>query len=299
MIKCHLSNVIPISDDQTEQAKELCCQLILNELCVIYIHDTAGIEQHESNACNIQSLNASLDLSSLLISQGLVQHKAHSYGKLDNVIGSPMNWKRIRTESDEPIIKNSSELHNYQDFKAFFRSHKAINPMDDMNISHANGDINDDGDDDDVSRIFEIFEPPSKRCSSEQRVQKRRTILPVEAPHPIVDRITKHFRLMHVEQPVFECRCVYIMDPVTLLIELPGMKPVKIDRINEQQENFPLEGIEFYRLLSFGPNFVALQNDKCLIFSLFHSKSFRIFTSDRIQRLWMASWNRMGKIVNK
>lgn len=240
VLECHLSNVILISDDQTKKAKELCNRLICNRLCVIYIHDNAKIEQSESIACNIQSSNASLDLSSLLISHGLVEHNAHSYHKVDQVTGMQTDFKRIRNKSDAPIIKNSSDLDTYEDFKKFFRSHKAINPMDKASNSH----VNDDDDDDDECRIFEIFEPPSKSCNLDEKLYKRRTIHSVvTATHSILDRISEHFKLMTINEPIFKCRCVCIMDPVTLLIQLPDMKPLNIDGIDKQPGYFPLEGI--------------------------------------------------------
>lgn len=233
VMQCHLSNVIPISDDHTKKAKKLCRRLICNQLCVIYVHDNPNVGQSESIACNIQSSNVSLDLSSLLISRGLVQHKTHSYHKFDQVTESQVDFKRIRTESDAPIIKNSSDLHTYKDFKEFFRSHRAINPMDEANKSHANDD------DDDESRIFEIFEPPSKSCRWDEIRYKRRTIHSEIAPHLAVDRISEHFELMTINQPTFKCRCMYIMDPVTLLIQLPDVKSPNIARIDEHPGQFP------------------------------------------------------------
>lgn len=244
VIKCHLSNVNLISDDKTENAKELCNRFIYNQLCIICIHDKVDMEQSESLACNIQSLNIPLDLSSVLISQELVQYKAHSYRKFDKVIEyKKVDFKRTRSESDVSVIKDSSELHTYQDFKDFFRSHMAINPMYDENNSHEND--NDDDGDDDESRIFEIFEPQSKRWG--EKVHKRPTNnFSVAATHPTVDRITEHFKLMNINKSAFMCRCVYIMDPVTLLIKLPDMKPLKIDRFDEQLKYFPLEGMKNY-----------------------------------------------------
>lgn len=255
VMKCHLSNVAPISEEQTKRAKEFCDRLIYDRLCIIYVHDNIDIGQTESNACNIQSLNAPLDLSSLLISLGLVQHNAHSYHTFDQVTKSAMDLKRIRSASDAPLIKNSSDLETYKDFKEFFRLHKAINPKDVANNTHVNNYYNnnhydegeddyDDEDDDDESRTFELFEPPSKNENSKDSSYKMRTIPSVTTPHSVVDRITGHFKLMIINESAFNCRCMYIVDPVTLLIQLPEMQPLNIDRISNQPECISLDGME-------------------------------------------------------
>lgn len=296
MIACHLSNVVRISDDQTAKAKELCNHLIYNQLCVVSIHDNGDAEHSESLACNIQSRNVPLDLSSLLISHGLVQHKPHSYRKFDEATKSQEDFKRIRMESDEPIQKDSSDLHNYEDFEELYRFHMAMNPMDVEN-GHANDDF-DDYDDD--SRIFDTFEPPSKRNPWGEKKHRGRTNDWVAAPNLIIDRITEHFKLMSINRSVFECRCVYIVDPVTLLIRLPDMKPLKIDRIDEQPEYCPLEGIGFcychFHVISILTmeilHILIINKLKCIYM-------FREFTSDCIQGICVASWNCMGNIVNE
>lgn len=240
--RCHLSNVILISDKQTQEAKAVCTRLICNQLCGIYIHDNADVEHHGSIACSIQSSNVPLDLSSLLISHGLVQHKAHSEHK---------NWtakfqagsKRIRKESDEPITKNSSELHNYEDFCEFYRTHKAKNPMFESNDnSNANDDDINGVDNDNDSRIFEVFEPPNKRSPLDEDIHDKRTDVVGFGSHPMVDCITEHFKLMTIKKSAFDCRCVFIVDPVTILIEPLDVKPLTIDRVEEQTKYFPLQG---------------------------------------------------------
>lgn len=242
VMECHLSNAIPISDDQTKKAKKLCNRLIRNQLCVIHVHDNANIGQSKSIACNIQSSNVSLDLSSLLISRGLMQHKTHSYHNFEPVTELQVDSKRMRSESDAPVIKNSSDLDTYEDFKEFFHSHRAINPMDEPNNSHVNGD-------DDESRIFEIFEPPSKSCNLDEKLYKKRTIHSETSAHLVVHRISEHFKLMTLDQPISMCRCVYIIDPVTLLIQLSDMETLNIERIDKQPSIFPLEGIGFAHVL--------------------------------------------------
>lgn len=243
--KCHLSNVILISERQTREARELCNQLICNELCGIYIHDNDDVQHYDSIACSVQSLNVPLDLSSLLISRGLVQHKSHSNRKFNEIGQVQVDSKRIRNQSDEPITKNSSELRNYEDFQEFYRAHKAKNSMDKTSESSFTNDNISDIENDEDGRIFEIFEPLPSRIPSCENLQENRTnaIATAAALHPIVDRISEHFKLMTMKRSVFHCRCACIIDPVTILIEPPDVKrPPIITDVEEQPKYFPLKG---------------------------------------------------------
>lgn len=239
--KCHLSNIIHISDEHTQEARKLCTQLICNQLCGIYIRDNVDVEHNDSIACSIQSLNIPLDLSSLLISRGLVQHRAHSDREFGIIaLGS----ERTRKGSDEPIMKNSAELHSYEDFREFYRTHKAKNPICESNDScDANDDIK-GVDDDNGSRIFEIFAAPTKRTTLDENIHGERTTVVASGSHPIVECITAHFKLSTIRKPVFDCRCVLIVDPVTILIETPDVKPLLIDHVEKQTKYFPLQGEE-------------------------------------------------------
>lgn len=231
--KCHLSNVRLISDQLTEQARELCNRLFCHQLCCIYIHDNCDAQHHASIACSVQSLNVPLDLASLLISKGLVQLKTNLNRDFQD------DPKRIRKVSEEPITKSSSELHSFEDFREFYRTHKAKIPQ-----FNATGSIhaNDDEDDNDY-RSFEVFDVPSKRSPLDEKQTEIRTEVAVVAvKHPIVDRITTHFKLMTVKRASFYCRCVLIIDPVTILIESLDAKPPKICPVIESPGHFPSEG---------------------------------------------------------
>lgn len=283
MRKYHLSNVMLISNDQTDKARQLCNQLICNQPCVIHIHDNADMEHHESIACSVQSLNVPLDLSSLLISNGLVQYKPQSNRQFKEVTGSQVDSERLRKESDEPIIENSSELHDYDDFKEFYNTHKAINPKDEANaVRHAIDSIDDDDDDDDDSRIFELFEMPTKRSLLGENEHDKRINCVVSTPHPMVDRITEHFKLMNIQKSVFYCCCVCVMDPVTLLVQLHDMKPLTICHVEEKQKYFPLQGTEFRLEMIYSKYYRYLMTAFFIIYIVLdgtHTYIRRLFTS--------------------
>lgn len=232
--KCHLSNVDLISDQHTEQARELCNRLICNQLCCIYIHDNCDVKQnYASVACSLQSLNVPLDLASLLISKELVQLKTHS------IRNSQADFKRTRNASDDPIIKSSSELRSMKDFEVFYAKHRARTPRHELN----NGDhVNHDDD-----RCFELFDPPVKSLRLMEKGSEKQTI--AAAAHPIVDLITEHFKFMTMKKTSFFSRCVCIMDPVTVLIESPGAKPFAIKEFEMHPERFPSEGKRPYKHL--------------------------------------------------
>lgn len=192
-----------ISDRKTAEARELCNQLIYNQMCGIYIHDNDDKQQNDSIACSVQSLNVPLDLASLLISRGLVQHKSHSNRKFDEAVDS----KRIRKQSDEPITKSSLELQSFENFQEFYRAHKAKHSLKKASDSRNTSDIDDD------NRIFDIFKPLSGRVPPCENAHVMRTnaVVGAAAPHPIVDRITEHFKLMTMKRSVFQCRCACII----------------------------------------------------------------------------------------
>lgn len=237
--KFHLSGITLISDQKTAEARAFCSKLLCNQFCVVYVHDNDDVEHHDSIACAIQLLNLPLDLASLLISRGFVQYKLHS----DEARKSQIDSKRIRQPSEEPIIKNRSELKSFEDFEEFYRTHKAKNPLDKSMDTSYTTDNNKENDSD--NRVFEIFEPVAiwSPVAVWENAQEKP---PTATPHPILDRITQHFTLMTVKRSAFECRCACIIDPVTLLIKLLNVKPTIIHNVDEQSTYFPLQGTTLF-----------------------------------------------------
>lgn len=238
--KCHLWDVILISDEQTVKAVELCNRMMYNQISTFFIQDNIDSLHFESTACSVKSLDMELDLSSLLISLGLVRFKTHLNSKLSGTNDfQEEREKRIRKKSDESIQKSSSELLTIEDFKKFYEANK---------IEFAvNNDENNTNNVDDGHRIFEIFESPSRRNPLGE------TVLPeiqIDA-HPIVDRITEHFGLLNVTELAFYCRPVLIMNPVTVLINVDDTDPPIINPIQERTKYFPMEGLYLYVIFTF------------------------------------------------
>lgn len=229
--KFHLPDVTLISEGQTAKAVDLCSQLIGNQSSTFYIHDNIDSMHVESMACSVQSLKMQLDLSSLLISLGFVQYKPHFSGKNEYSAADKFQMeKRIRKKSDEPMRMDSSELLTIEDFEDFYEDHKAEIPVEIEVDTAVCGDDN---------QTFEIFSSPSRRNPLGKTV-------PVEVPndpHPMVDRITEHFSLLEVKEKTFHCRPVYIMDPITILVEVDdGYGPPNITPAAAEAKYFPLNG---------------------------------------------------------
>lgn len=236
--KFHLSNVVFISDQKTAEARVICTQLVCNQLSDIFVNDNIDAQYHDSIACNIRLLNEQLDLSTVLISRGFVHHDAHSDRRLDEVKQFQVDSKRMRKQTYGPIIKDTSELRSFEDFEEFYRAHKAKNSIN-KTIDHIAYD--------EESRMFEIFEPLSlwkPLSESLQNIQR------IPTPNPMVDQITKHFKLMTIKKSVFDCRCAYIIDPVTLLVQLYDVKRMIIRDVGENSNVSSLEGKKHLQLNS-------------------------------------------------
>lgn len=230
--KCHLSNVIPISTEQTEKAIELCDRLIFNQIVTIYIHDNNDLGLFDSIACTLQTPQMQLELSLLLISLDLVQYKTHSIAQNECSPADKFQLeKRLRKKSDNPLRKKSWELVTFDDFKKFYDTSKAELPlMVEVNIPN-----------DDISETFDLFKAPSKRDPFNDIASS--DIQTPTAAHPMIDCAIQHFSLMHVTEKEFYCRPVYIVDPITILIEVGDPKPPKISQIEQKTKYFPLEGL--------------------------------------------------------
>lgn len=233
--KCHLSDVILISEEQTSKAADLCNQLICNQTCILFVHDNIDSIPCESVACSVQSLEMQHDLSSLLISLGLVQYKTHLCRNKGLSVDKFQLEKRMRKKSDEPLQKDSSELLTIDDFEEFFDDNRAEAPVEvAVNIANCI-----DGD----NQMFETFESPSRR----NPLGKTVSVEVQNDADPLVDRITEHFSLLKITESSFCCRPVHIIGSLTVLVQaddatnlLPTINPV-----DEQTRYFPLEGLKF------------------------------------------------------
>lgn len=239
--KCHLSDVLLISEEQTTKAIDLCNQLIFNQPSKFYIHDNIDSTPIESVPCSVQSLNMQLDLSSLLISLGLVQYKTHLYGPNNVSVADTFQLeKRIRKKSDDPVLKESCKLLTIEDFEDFYEDQKVETPVEVM--------VNTARDIDDGNKIFEIFKSPSRR----NPLGKAASPAIQNDAHPLIDHITKHFSLLNITESSFYCRPIFIMDPLTILIEVDDANPPPtINRVEEQTKYFPLKGLTFFAHFSF------------------------------------------------
>lgn len=224
-----------ISDKQTAKAVDLCKQLICNQTSTIYIHDSLDSSQSKSVACSVQSPKMQIDISSLLISLGLVQYNAHMNIENGESVTDRFHLeKRIRKKSDESIRMDSCELLAIEDFKEFYEANKVETPVK-PKANRAN-DI------DDAHQVFEIFKSPSKRNPLGETVSPEIQI----AANPLVDRITDHFSLLNVTESSFYCRPVYIIDPITILVEVDDAEPPTIDfRAEQKTKYFSLNGLKF------------------------------------------------------
>lgn len=234
--KCHLWNVNLIADEQTVKAIELANRMICNQTSTFHIHDNIDPLHFDSAACSVRPLKSQLDLSSRLILCGLVQYRAHSTdsGKSSSVADEIHMEKRVRKKSDDAILKNSSELLTIEDFEQFYEVNNIDIPV--KVIENITTDTVID------NRAFEIFDSPSKRCPFSETVAPDLEVF-FDA-HPFVDRITDHFTLLNVTELAFYCRPVYIMDPVTILIEPLDSQPPPIEQIEKQSKYFPMQGLK-------------------------------------------------------
>lgn len=196
----------------------------------------------DSVTCSVQTSTSPLNLSSLLISHGLVQYRAQPNDKTElSAVADKIHMeKRVRKKSDEAMLKNSSELLTIEDFQQFFDANRI-----DILVK-TDDNIENETDPDVDNRTFEVFDSPSKHCPlTENGIAK----MPIYFDaHPLVDRITEHFKLLNVTELVFHCRAVHIMDPVTVLIDLLNTRPPSIGRAAVKSKYFPLQGLKTMHL---------------------------------------------------
>lgn len=229
--KCHLANVIHISNEQTVKAIDLSYRSIVNQISTFYIHDNIESLHLDSAACTLQTQQMQIDLSSLLISLGLVQYNTHAIGQSELLSAADKFQleKRLRKKSDDAMQKPSCQLQTIDDFKEFYDVHKtyvAVKPM--VCVE------NDDG-----NQTFDVLKAPSRR-NPFGRAESAEIQMPA---HPMVDCIIEHFSLLKVTQSKFYCRPVFIVDPLTVLVVVGGEKPPKIQQIQQQTKYFPMDGL--------------------------------------------------------
>lgn len=226
--KCRLFNVTFASDEQRMEAVKFAKDLILGESCSFYIHDNFDPVDFESIPCNLCPRNAQIDLTTQLMSRKLAQYA--QFLNHSNKTGQVDMERRKRR--DKRLLKDSSELKTFDDFKLFYENNKTDVP-----------DYKQIADD---KRTYEGFERPSKRCPLDENTSSNQSLLDDtgnEEPHPMVDRITNHFTMLRLNEPTFYCRVLYIIDPVTVLIVPLNTQLPTIDVANTHQKYFPLQGL--------------------------------------------------------
>lgn len=232
--KFRLFNTVTNSEEQMTAAVKFVYETIVGENCSFYIHDHFDPLHLDVITCNVRPLNEKLDLSTRLISNGLAQ-----YG---HILNKPIKYerdeeKRRRKQSEEPILKSSSELHSSNDFQTFYENNKVIVPV--LSAQYQMDDAR-------LDRTFEIFERPSRRCPLNEVTSTVEDLVVCDHPYPLIERITQHFTLLQLDEPIFYCRVLKVIDPITIAI-VPNdtNPPPKIDVFDSQNKYFPMQGIHF------------------------------------------------------
>lgn len=187
--------------------------MIRGQCCSFYIHDNLDSTRIDSIPCTVRPLNEPLDLASELISYHMVGITSNfkREGKFDED-------KRKRNDRDNKVLMPSTELETFDDFKWFYESKKAIIPTPKPT----------DWSEDD--RKFDIFDPLQEKISWEKNKSKTTMEKQIECkPHPLIDKITKHFRLSTPHESQFDCYPLLVIDPVTILVVPSDATPRRID----------------------------------------------------------------------
>lgn len=186
---------------------------ILNQTCKFYIHENLDVLHRNSVICTIQPWYVKFDVASALISYGAAMKMTSSQREIINEskkaeIRFHLD-KRIRRISDEPILKASSDLKSLEDFVEFYETNKTVIPP----IK----EIDDTAED---QRKFELFDLPRKRNPwNDKRAPDLMIADRISCePHPILKHIGQHFRPLQINEPVFYCQTLYVIDPITILV---------------------------------------------------------------------------------
>lgn len=233
--KCRLLNVIHPTQVQMKQSVQFANDSILNRNCTILIHDNLDPSQSDSIICTIRSWGSDTDLASSLISHGLAK-KAYNYVR-DHI--EPQNDqanrpRHIRRDCDDVVLKMSSDLKTFDDFVAFYDKHKAVIPP----IVRQTDSLEE-------LRQFDAFDIPHKL----KPINKKMLNVNPEAhsnvskPHLMLQHIEKYFKPLRYSAPVFECKPLCVIDPVTILIVPNNVMPPEIEAPPRQHYSGILPGL--------------------------------------------------------
>lgn len=237
LIKCQLQNMIHILDERLADAKNFAHNIIYGQNCSFYIHDNIDPLHPDAIPCSVRLQVSKCDFGTLLVLNGYAEYRspidlAGQAEKLKQIA----DRKRIRTELDKAVLVDSSELKAPEDFQQFYESRKIV--TDDSTY------VNDDDE-----RYFETFEPPSKKDPfiEKQPLDQIKFDWIRNEPNEIVDCITKHFKLSQMPFPEnerkFKCRPLYIIDPVTVLVEPTNATIPLIDAVETLHKYRPFKGL--------------------------------------------------------
>lgn len=112
----------------------------------------------------------------------------------------------------------STELETLDDFKWFYESKKVIIPA--QKTTNSSED----------NRKFDVFAPLQETISWETNKSKTKIENHIEyKPHPLIDKVTKYFRLSTPNESQFDCYPLFVIDPITILVVPINATPTPID----------------------------------------------------------------------
>ncbi|XP_055313250.1 uncharacterized protein LOC129574801 [Sitodiplosis mosellana] len=226
--KCHVQKIkLPSKKGKicpSRAVHKFTIDMIRGKTCSFYIHDNLDSTRIDSIPCTVRPLNEPLDLASELVSYHMVGITS-DFKRTDKFDEE----KRKRTECDDKVLMPSTELESFDDFKWFYERKKAVIPL------RKSTDSAED------NRKFEVFD--HSRQMEEPR-EKNKTVTIVEKqiesqPHPLVDKITKHFHLSTPKELAFYCQPLFVIDPITILVVPINAAPRFID-MDTKPTNNPL-----------------------------------------------------------
>lgn len=211
--KCCLLNVACSTPEKIPTIMQIYQKSILCQTCKFYIHENLDVLHRHSVICAIQPWYVKFDVASALISYGSARRMTSSQQEIINDSNkAEIKFhldKRIRRISDEPVLKASLELKTLEEFVEFYETHKTVNPpIKEIDITAED------------QRKFELFDRLRKRNPWNDKKAPDLMIADriSREPHPILKHIGQYFRPLQINEPVFYCRALYVIDPITILV---------------------------------------------------------------------------------
>lgn len=197
--------------------------MIRGQKCLFNIHDNLDPIRFDSIPCTVRPLTEPLDVASQLISYHMVEITS-DFKRIDKIDAE----KRIRRQCDETVLLPSSGIKSFDDFKWLYQNRKAVIPP------LRSSDFAED------DRKFQVFDLPHENKTETMTLKTQ-----VECkPHPIIDRIIKHFHFLKPNGPAFYCQPLYVIDPITILVIPISAASTEIDIDIKPTRNPLLPGLK-------------------------------------------------------